>query len=191
MTANDMAAAGDSRSSSNRGENDRELVRRVLRERAENLARKRAVGDVEETTEFVTLDLAGVGYAVEASAVREVFALRDLTPLPTAPEWVLGITNVRGKIVAVIDLLVALGHGHAQRAGGQVVVVEVGGVEVGIDVAQCGVTRVPRGRVRPATAERGPYLKSVTVDDRGVLDLERIVADTRRTATPLATGVTA
>jgi purine-binding chemotaxis protein CheW len=163
----------------------RERVRRILRERAQALARKVDTGVVEETTDLVTLDLAGRRYAVETAIVREVFAVREVTPLPTAPDSVLGITNVRGKIVAVLDLRAVLGHARVRHASGQIIIVAVSGVEVGIDVEECGIARVPRSRVRPTTGAASGYLKAIAVDDRGVLDLERIISDTRQTAAPL------
>jgi purine-binding chemotaxis protein CheW len=57
--------------------------------------------DSVEILEFV---LAHEHYAVRTVWVREVLPLRDLTPLPGMPAWVLGIINVRGKIISVLDI---------------------------------------------------------------------------------------
>lgn len=43
-------------------------------------------------------------YAVSAKYVTEVIVPLRLAPLPKTPEWVLGIANLRGKIISVIDL---------------------------------------------------------------------------------------
>lgn len=43
-------------------------------------------------------------YAVSAKYVTEVIVPQRLAPLPKTPEWVLGIANLRGKIIFVIDL---------------------------------------------------------------------------------------
>ncbi len=43
-------------------------------------------------------------YAVSAKFVTEVIVPLTITPLPKTPEWVLGIANLRGKIISVIDL---------------------------------------------------------------------------------------
>lgn len=174
---------------------ERERVAKVLRARAEVLARPLADVQSESTVDLVTLNLDGFSYAIEATLVREVYAVREITPLPTAPEFVLGITNIRGKIIAVLDLSAVLGHGAAGKASGRTIVVEIDGIEIGVDARECGVARVPHRRLRPpsrtggapraATAERDRYLKLVGGEDLGVLDLERIIADTRRTAAPL------
>src|SRR5687768_5612180 len=44
-------------------------------------------------------------YAVSARYVTEVIVPPKITPLPKTPEWFLGIANLRGNIISVIDLL--------------------------------------------------------------------------------------
>jgi purine-binding chemotaxis protein CheW len=63
----------------------------------------------EPMLEVVMFNLAAGRYAVESVHVREVYPLRELTPLPCTPAFVAGIVNVRGDILAVIDLRVFLG----------------------------------------------------------------------------------
>ncbi len=167
---------------------DRDFVERVLNERAAVLARHIEVEVVEETTDLVTLDVGGHSYAIEAKLVREVFPVREVTPLPTSPDFVLGITNVRGKIIAVLDLLRVLGMGAATRSARQIVIVAIGAIEVAFDIGESGIARIPRSRVRPASLPAGSYVKAVTSDDLGILDVERIIGDTRQTAASLATG---
>lgn len=48
--------------------------------------------------------LATEKYGLESAFVREVYPLKELTPLPGVPPFVLGIVNVRGQILSVIDL---------------------------------------------------------------------------------------
>lgn len=43
-------------------------------------------------------------YALERSFVREVVPLRRWSHVPTAPDWIRGITAVRGRVIAVVDL---------------------------------------------------------------------------------------
>jgi purine-binding chemotaxis protein CheW len=44
-------------------------------------------------------------YAAAAKYITEVIVLPKITPLPKTPEWFLGIANLRGNIISVIDLL--------------------------------------------------------------------------------------
>lgn len=43
-------------------------------------------------------------YAIDQTFVREVVPLRRWSRVPTAPDWIRGITAVRGRVVAVVDL---------------------------------------------------------------------------------------
>jgi purine-binding chemotaxis protein CheW len=54
-----------------------------------------------EVVEFL---LAQERYGIATRCVREVLPLVELTPLPGVPPFVLGIANVRGQIVSVLDL---------------------------------------------------------------------------------------
>ncbi|WP_009963991.1 CheR family methyltransferase [Verrucomicrobium spinosum] len=48
--------------------------------------------------------LASERYAVEAKFVCEVYPLKDLSPLPSAPSFIAGMVNVRGRILPVLEL---------------------------------------------------------------------------------------
>ena len=54
--------------------------------------------------ELLVFELAGVRYALELSAVREVVSAVMIAPLPDAPPVIEGIVDVRGEIVPVYDL---------------------------------------------------------------------------------------
>ncbi|MBZ8178746.1 chemotaxis protein CheW [Oscillatoria salina] len=49
-------------------------------------------------------------YGVEALSVEEVFFLPELTPVLDADRYLVGVVNLRGKIIPVIDLLLRLGY---------------------------------------------------------------------------------
>jgi len=51
-----------------------------------------------------SFEVCGALCAIEASLVEEVVRSRGTTPVPHSPPYVLGIMNLRGKIVSVIDL---------------------------------------------------------------------------------------
>ena len=78
---------------------------RILRERALALAAEPGeTQTLAQSIEVVEFLLAHERYAVESAYVREVYPLENLTPLPCTPAFVLGIVNLRGEIVSVIDL---------------------------------------------------------------------------------------
>lgn len=102
----------------------------ILRQRAVALARPTdAVAVAGESLDVVEFLLGGERYAVETRWVREVLPAKELTLLPGTPAWVVGIMNVRGQVLAVLDLrkilqvpsggisdlnkvLIWRGHGH-------------------------------------------------------------------------------
>ena len=77
---------------------------RILRDRA----RKYSTANVEtahvdafEAVEFV---LAHENYAVASEYISEIYPMTEMTPVPCTPNFVLGIINLRGHILSVIDV---------------------------------------------------------------------------------------
>lgn len=58
--------------------------------------------------EFLAFRLGGEIYAIEIHRIGAILKVPPITPVPRAPEGVMGIISVRGKVVAVIDLRVKL-----------------------------------------------------------------------------------
>src|SRR3990167_8065761 len=76
----------------------------ILKKRAQKLAQETEVVALEDCLHVVTFLLAHETYALEQSYIQEVFPLRQLTPLPCTPSFLLGIISVRGRIVSVVNL---------------------------------------------------------------------------------------
>ncbi|WP_201766446.1 chemotaxis protein CheW [Litchfieldella anticariensis] len=62
-----------------------------------------------EITQYVTLGIASELLAVPVERVREILESQPLSRLPHAPPWFLGMIDVRGQGVPVVDLRVKLG----------------------------------------------------------------------------------
>ena len=158
--------------------------RKVLRERAKALARKpEEKTSAQEQVEVVEFLLAHERYALESSYVREVYPLKELTPLPCTPAFVLGIINVRGQILSIIDLkkffeLPEKGLTDLNK----VIVVQREGMAFGIlaDVI-LGVRRIAPQNLQPSlptlTGIRAEYLRGVMKDRLVFLDVEKILLD--------------
>jgi purine-binding chemotaxis protein CheW len=86
------------------GEPSAEQARAILKARARELARRPLALTADAGIQVIRFLLAHESYAVDSTLVREVTPLKDLTPLPCTPAFVLGIVNLRGEIVSVIDL---------------------------------------------------------------------------------------
>lgn len=62
-----------------------------------------------ESTQYVTLGIDRETFAIPVESVREILDMRDVARLPHAPAHLLGIIDVRGRSVPVIDLRLKLG----------------------------------------------------------------------------------
>ena len=161
-----------------------EETERILKARAQALAREPGkVEAAEEFIEVVEFILAGERYAVESRFVREVHLLEDLAPLPCTPAFVLGIVNLRGEVLSVIDIkkffdLPEKGLTDLDKA----IVLESGGMRFGLLAdAIAGAHRVPLAAVQPAlptlTGIRDRYLRGVTSERLVILDAGKLLAD--------------
>lgn len=93
--------------------------------------------------QLVVFDLANEQYGVDIAAVEGIIKMQTITVVPRAPQFVEGVTNLRGKVLPVIDLRKRFGlpRGEASKDM-RIVVVEMAGATVGIVVD--GVSEVLR-----------------------------------------------
>jgi purine-binding chemotaxis protein CheW len=158
--------------------------REILRQRARVLARPPELeNDKGATLEVLEFRLAKERYAIEARHVREVYPFKELTPLPCTPAFVLGIVNVRGQILPVLDLkrffdLPETGITDLHR----IILLRGNDLDLGLlaDMS-VGVHSIPLASLQPSlptlTGIGQEYLKGVTGDRLIVLDVARILAD--------------
>lgn len=59
--------------------------------------------DSDPMMQWVTFRLAGEIYGINVMQVQEVLRYTEIAPVPGAPAYVLGIINLRGNVVTVID----------------------------------------------------------------------------------------
>ena len=60
-------------------------------------------GEDDAVLQWVTFRLANETYGINVMQVQEVLRFSDIAPVPGAPPYVLGIINLRGNVVTVID----------------------------------------------------------------------------------------
>lgn len=66
------------------------------------------VEEKETSQKFLAFYLNEKNYAFQILKVNEVIQLPEITPIPKTPEYVKGIINLRGQIIPIIDLRLAL-----------------------------------------------------------------------------------
>lgn len=59
--------------------------------------------------QFATFEVADQLFGVEVDTVQEVLSYNEYTPVPLAPSAVGGLFNLRGQVIAAVDLRVQLG----------------------------------------------------------------------------------
>lgn len=163
-----------------------EETARVLEARARLLAR-----EVEEHTlegdhfDIVEFLLAYERYGIPTTCVREVYPLVELSSLPRTPSFVLGVANVRGHILSVIDIKKFFDLPEKGLTDlNKLIIVRVRDMELGILADTiCGIRSVAAEALQPTlptlTGIRDEYLRGLTQDSVAVLDIERILEDER------------
>jgi len=111
-------------------------------------------GQPEMPTRFVTFRVAGETYALDVLRVREVLRTADIVPVPGAPDSVLGVINLRGSIVPVVDARHRLGLAPPPpEISSRVLIMESGWQAVGLLVdSVADVTTVGAGDYEPPPA---------------------------------------
>ncbi|NKE73442.1 chemotaxis protein CheW [Candidatus Manganitrophus noduliformans] len=157
--------------------------REILKIRARALAQEPGAKKAAEADlDVVAFLLADEKYGIQASYVREVYPLKDLTPLPGTPPFVLGMINLRGRILSVIDIKKFF---DLPKKGltdlNKVIIIYSDKMEFGILAdGILGVRGIPLGDIQPPlptlTGIREEYLKGVTAERIVILDAEKLLS---------------
>ncbi len=103
----------------------------MAKEQARNDAQQRETGG--PVTQWVTFSLADETYGIEVMSVQEVLPMSEIAPVPGAPPYVLGIINLRGNVVTVIDTRMRFGlDSRESDQTSRILVIETGNNIAGI-----------------------------------------------------------
>jgi purine-binding chemotaxis protein CheW len=171
-----------------------ERASRISDERALEILSERAVAlarPVEDAApegavlQVVTFTLGSERYALETRHVREIVRLTEITPLPLAPSPFVGIVNLRGEIVPLVDLgqflgLVASGTTSQSSA----LVLGDAAAEIGILVTAVEhTTELPAASLlqtdNAMAGKPASFRLGVTEDALMVIDGDKLLADGR------------
>jgi twitching motility protein PilI len=115
-------------------------------------------------------------YLLDLTQAGEIVTVPAITSVPLTQPWYLGLSNIRGNLVGVIDLARYLGLGETPAGADSRIVTFAGGLGF-----NCGllVGRVYGLRHAGAMAAAGEYLRDTDGNDWIALDLAALVADER------------
>lgn len=135
---------------------------------------------------WVTFRLADEAYGVNVMQVQEVLRVPEIAPVPGAPDYVLGIVNLRGTVVTVIDTRKRFGLAPKDADDAtRIVIVEAHGEVVGILVDNVAeVVELPPGGIEPApnvgSEKNSKFIQGVYSRDGQLLilvDLNKLLTD--------------
>ena len=159
-----------------------EEIERTLKERAAMLAGEKEEAD-SDSLEVVEFLLAREHYGIESQFIGEVYPFKDYTPLPGVPPFVLGLVNVRGRILSVVDITKFFDMPDQGISDlNTVIILQDDKMEFGLLAdAIVGVRKVAvRDMSQPLptlTGIRREFLKGVTRGRMVILDAARILVD--------------
>ncbi|AVI61793.1 chemotaxis protein CheW [Halomonas sp. M1] len=129
-----------------------------------------------ENREFLVFSLGEEEYAIDILKVQEIRGYENVTRIANAPDFIKGVTNLRGVIVPIVDLRIKF-HLENVEYGGQTVVIVVNVADRIVGIVVDGVSDVMTltpEQIKPAP-EFGVTLSSDFLSGLGSLDDRMLV----------------
>ncbi|HCG7540689.1 chemotaxis protein CheW [Vibrio parahaemolyticus] len=140
----------------------------------------------DEVLQWVTFQLEEETYGINVMQVREVLRYTEIAPVPGAPDYVLGIINLRGNVVTVIDTRSRFGLMEGEVTDNtRIIVIESERQVIGIlvdSVAEVVYLRSSEMDTTPSvgTDESAKFIQGVSNRDGKLLilvDLNKLLTD--------------
>jgi purine-binding chemotaxis protein CheW len=140
----------------------------------------------DQVLQWVTFKLQEETYGINVMQVQEVLRYTDIAPVPGAPEYVLGIINLRGNVVTVIDTRGRFGLVSSDvTENSRIVIIEADKQVIGIlvdSVAEVVYLKASEIDTAPnvGTDESAKFIQGVSNRDGELLilvDLNKLLSD--------------
>jgi purine-binding chemotaxis protein CheW len=110
----------------------------------------------EEEIRICLFSIGGDAYALPVGILTEIIIPQKVFPVPTTPSHVLGVINLRGNIIPIVDIRPALGLSHPEEQPKQIAILRQGPFVLGIAVDVVSeVLSVPVSSLLELPAEHG------------------------------------
>ena len=142
--------------------------------------------DTQGQMQCVTFELEGETYGINVMQVQEVLRETEVAPVPGAPHYVIGIINLRGNVVSVIDARIRFGLSTIERsditriivieAQQQIIGILVDSVAEVVDIKMSDIETAPN----VGNEESSRYIDGVVSRDEKLLilvDLDKLLSD--------------
>lgn len=94
---------------------------------------------------YLSFNVGKEHYAIPLLTVREVIGLPEITPVPFTPNYFLGIMNLRGQIISVVDLRLKLGFAAGKNTSETAIIIcDLGTTSLGVVVDSINAVVAPK-----------------------------------------------
>ena len=147
--------------------------------------KRSSLSEDAEIVQLIIFNLGDEEFGVAIGTVREIIRTGSITPIPDSPEFIKGVINVRGEVVATVDLKARFfSRAEKELESKQILITEQDNNIFGLMVGEVTeVLRIPSTSIKPApelvTNVHEKYVSGVvTLDDRLIilLDLAKIMS---------------
>lgn len=101
-------------------------------------------GVLLDSERYIRFSLGEEEYAMPLLRVREVIAMPDITSIPQTPSYFLGIMNLRGQVITILDLRTKLGIKPANTSEVAVIICDLGSISIGVVVDSINSVLTPK-----------------------------------------------
>ncbi len=138
------------------------------------------------TEKYLTFFIDGQLFAIPSSEVVEIIRMQPITFVPKLPPFIIGVINLRGKIVPLVDVRLKFNKEKREYDDHtSIIVAEVSELSVGLIVDSVNdVTNIAKNQIsetpRLAKDSVNNFVKGIaTLNDNAImlLDIERILTD--------------
>lgn len=138
----------------------------------------------KNTIELATFYVGNALCGMDILKVQEINKLMEMTKVPQAPDYMVGILNLRGQIVTIIDLGQKLGLGSVEISNeSRNIIINAPGEHVGLLVTKISdVVMADPDRIEPAPANmsgiQGSFFTGVYKTENkliGILDIKEVL----------------
>ncbi len=145
----------------------------------------------QQVFRWVTFRLADETYGINVMQVQEVLRMTDVAPVPGAPHYVMGIINLRGNVVTVLDTRKLLDLATSDISdSSRIMIIESGKVTVGLLVDSVAeVVNIASSDIDPPPSvgndEGSRYIQGIYSTEQQILiliDLNKLITEENRDA---------
>lgn len=105
---------------------------------------------MNDLTRYLCFSLGNEEFAMPLLKVKEVIGVPDTTPIPQSPSYFVGIMNLRGSVISILDMRLKMGIKSKNGDETTVIILDIGETKLGI-VVDCvnSVVSIPSEEILP------------------------------------------